>query len=104
MKIVRNKIIPFPGYKAMNILGILFVRGNARIDDVTINHEAIHTAQMRELCYVFFYLLYVSEWIVRLFMSGDAYRNISFEKEAYKNERNLNYLNGRKPFSMWNLK
>ena len=39
MKIIRNNIIPFPGFKAINLFGVLFVKNNAKIDDVTINHE-----------------------------------------------------------------
>jgi hypothetical protein len=98
MKIIRNNIIPFPGYKAMNLFGVLFVRGNARIDDITLNHEKIHTAQIKEMFYVFFYIWYSIEWLIRL-PKGNAYRNISFEREAYANDRNLTYLENRKPFS-----
>ena len=98
MKIIRNNIIPFSGFKAMNLFGVLFVRGNARINERTIRHETIHTAQMKELWYVFFYLWYVAEWLIRLFMKGNAYRNISFEREAYDNENDLNYLKSRKRF------
>jgi hypothetical protein len=82
----------------MNLFGVLFVRGNARIDDITLNHEKIHTAQIKELWYVFFYLWYVTEWLIRLFMKGNAYRNISFEREAYDNQYDLNYLKSRKRF------
>jgi len=39
------------------------------------------------------------EWFVRLFMKGNAYRNISFEKEAYSNDDNLEYLKQRKIFN-----
>jgi len=98
MKIIRNNFIPFPGYKAMNICGILFVRGDAKIDDVTLNHESIHTAQWKELWYIGFLLWYVIEWLIRL-SRGDAYRNISFEKEAYDNEKNMDYLKTRERFN-----
>ena len=116
MKIIRNKFIPFSGYKAMNLFGILFVRGNAKIDEVTMNHESIHSRQFVELMVLFavvtvfirwwlpalapfaFYVWYVLEWLIRLFMRGNAYRNISFEREAYDNEKNLSYLDTRKPF------
>lgn len=97
MKIIRNNIIPFKGFKAINLFGILFVRKNAEIDELTINHEEIHTAQMKELWYVFFYLWYVVEWFIRL-PKGNAYRNISFEREAYANQDNLSYLKSRKRF------
>lgn len=98
MKIVRNNIIPFKGYKAVNLFGILFVRGDSVIGSVDINHESIHTAQMKEMLYVFFYLWYVIEWLVRLVQyrnARTAYRNISFEREAYMNQGNMGYLQGR---------
>lgn len=74
MKIVRNNIIPFKGFLAINLFGILFVRGDSYISPQVINHEKIHTAQMRELLYIPFYLWYVLEWIIRLFMKGNAYK------------------------------
>ena len=39
MKIVRNNIIPFSEYKAINIFGILFVRKEAKLSDIDINHK-----------------------------------------------------------------
>ena len=59
----------------------------------------IHTAQMKEMLYVFFYVWYVVEWLVRLFMKGNAYRNISFEREAYGNERYIAYIGERKRYA-----
>ncbi len=99
MKIIRNNYIPFKGFKAINLFGVLFVRGNARISERTIRHETIHTAQMKEMLYIGFYLWYFIEWLIRLFMKGNAYRNISFEKEAYSNEKDLRYLDNRKRFA-----
>ena len=93
-----NNLIPFKGYKAINLFGIVFARKGAVLTDKDLNHEAIHTAQMKEMLYVFFYLWYVVEWIVRLFGSGNAYRNISFEQEAYDNADNPDYLSGRTPY------
>ena len=98
MKIIRNNILPFKGFSAMNLFGILFVRKNARLSEKTLNHERIHTAQWRELWYVGFLLWYPVEWIVRL-PKGNAYRNISFEREAYANDDNLTYLETRKRFA-----
>lgn len=102
MKIIQNKwinrYIPFPGFRAINLFGVLFVRGDAKIDEVTLNHESIHTEQWKELWYIWFLLWYVIEWIVRL-PKGNAYRNISFEREAYDNEKNLEYLKTRKQFA-----
>lgn len=102
MKVIYNTIIPFPGYKAINLFGILFARKNSRIDDVTINHESIHSAQMAELLWIPFYLWYVIEWFVKLLVYGsDAYYNISFEREAYANEFNKDYLKTRRPYSFF---
>ena len=66
-----------------------------------INHESIHTAQQLELFIIGFYILYLFEWLVRLTMKGNAYKNISFEKEAKANEDNLEYLKTRKWYSFF---
>ena len=102
MKIIRNNIIPFKGFKAINLFGVLFVRKDAVINEITLNHEAIHTAQMKELLYTFFYIIYVVDWLIGLmaYVSfSEAYREICFEKEAYANEKDLSYLNKRKAFA-----
>ena len=99
MKVIYNNIIPFNGFKCINLFGVLFVRKGYSISEKDNNHESIHTAQMKEMLYVFFYLLYFMEWIVRLFGKGNAYRNISFEREAYDNDGNPGYLNQRRKFA-----
>ena len=98
MKIIRNNIIPFKKFSAINLFGVLFVRGNAIIDKKILNHEKIHTAQIKEMLYIFFYVWYVIEWLIRL-PKGNAYRNISFEREAYANANNLTYLETRRWFA-----
>ncbi|MDE6410191.1 MAG: hypothetical protein K2K81_08125 [Muribaculaceae bacterium] len=101
MKIIRNKIIPFgKKFYAINLFGILFAKGTC--DRVTLNHERIHTAQMKELAFIGFYILYLIEWVIRLIQYRNyfkAYSNISFEREAYANDRNLNYLSARRHYS-----
>lgn len=101
MKIIYNNLLPVRGFAAMNLFGIIFVRKEykGKLDSKTLNHELIHTAQMKELLYIFFYLWYVIEYIVRLFLPGNAYRQIIFEREAYQNQGNPDYLNRRKFFS-----
>jgi len=124
MKVIFNNIIPFPGFKAINLFGFVFARKGSVIDEKTLNHEAIHTAQIRELTFVSliigqffawetaagviinlvvmfcpFYLLYLLEWVIKLFFyKSKAYRNLSFEREAYQNEHDLSYLKTRKWF------
>lgn len=70
--------------------------------EVTINHETIHIKQQQELLVIPFYIIYILEWFIKLFIYGSpksAYRNLSFEREAYKNEYNMNYVKSRKLFS-----
>lgn len=102
MKIIKNNFIPFKGFSAINLFGFVFTRRNS-LSDITINHEEIHTQQMKELGYIFFYILYFIEWIIRLFTKGcssnDAYYAISFEQEAYANERDPQYIQNRKPYA-----
>tara|TARA_B110000259_G_scaffold186215_1_gene236909 strand:+ start:2229 stop:2603 length:375 start_codon:yes stop_codon:yes gene_type:complete len=65
-----------------------------------INHESIHIKQQEELLIIPFYVLYILEWFIKLFFYGKkAYYNISFEREAYNNERDLEYLNNRKKYN-----
>ena len=69
-----------------------------------INHESIHIAQQGELLVIPFYVLYILEWFIKLFFYGSrAYYNISFEREAYKNELDLTYLSKRKRYSFIKL-
>ena len=43
MIIIRNNIIPFKGFTAMNLFGLLFVRKDVTLSEELINHEAIHS-------------------------------------------------------------
>lgn len=106
MKHIYNNIIPFKGYKAINLFGVLFIRKGSVMRWNDINHEDIHTAQMKEMLYVFFYIWYVIEWTLRYFACfswRSAYRAISFEKEAYKNQNDVSYLTNRKHYSWFKL-
>lgn len=102
MKIIYNKIIPFgKGFYAINLFGVLFAKGPC--DRVMINHEMIHTAQIKELGYLFFYIVYLIEWLVRIIQFRgyvEGYRNISFEREAYANQHDPEYLEKRRRFSV----
>lgn len=49
MKVIYNNIIPFKGYKAINLLGLVFVRKGAKFTEVDYNHEHIHSKQMAEM-------------------------------------------------------
>lgn len=105
MKIIYNNLIPFRPFWATNLCGFVFVRKDVgRLTAVAHNHEYIHSLQQREMCYVFFFLWYNIEWLVRLVLyrnSMKAYRNISFEREAYACERQMDYAERRRPFAWW---
>ncbi|MDH6354722.1 hypothetical protein M2132_001051 [Dysgonomonas sp. PH5-45] len=107
MKIIYNKLLPTKGFVALNLFGVIFARKEYKpISDRTINHESIHTAQMREMLYLFFYIWYGIEWVVRLLQyknKRDAYRNISFEKEAYLHDMDPVYLKHRKLYNWFRL-
>ena len=103
MKIIYNNLIPMKGYKAVNLFGVLFAREGARLTDIDIRHEEIHTAQMKETLYVIFYLWYAVEWIIRVIANGfkphDAYRALLFEQEAYRHQGEEGYLEKRELWS-----
>lgn len=108
MKIIKNKFIPFKGFSAMNFFGVIFQRVDCKISNATINHEAIHNAQaldfmLSKFGYILFYLWYFIEWFLKLIpcllLQKHAYKSISFEQEAYNNERNLDYLGTRTKFN-----
>lgn len=106
MKTIYNKLIPFKGFKCVNLFGVLFVRKGCIMSDTDYNHEAIHTAQMRELFYVPFYMLYVLEWLWHLACLRNAkaaYRTVSFEREAYAFQFDADYLERRKMFNQYKM-
>lgn len=103
-RIVYNKYVPFGKFLAINIFGVIFVKGRPGVlTSRVIRHERIHTAQMRELGYLPFYLLYGLEWLVRLPVAGPmgAYRKLSFEREAYDHEGDAGYPASRRRWAMW---
>lgn len=100
MKIIYSKYLPLKGFHAINLFGVVFARnGQPKLSRQMVNHEAIHTRQMLELFVVGFYVWYIVEWIVRWIIFKDrfiAYKNIGFEREAFDNDGNPDYLKQRK--------
>jgi hypothetical protein len=73
-----------------------------RNNEVLIHHEKIHHRQQLELLIVPFYLIYLINYLFNLIRYREhfkAYKEIVFEREAYKMEPDLNYLNERKMFA-----
>ena len=101
MKIIRNRLIPPPGFSYINLFGVLFTRRKRPITPIEERHESIHTRQMQETLYIFFYLWYIIEWLIKLAIIRDtrkAYRAISFEREAYQNQAIPGYPEERKHY------
>ena len=101
--IIYNKLIPFEGFTAINLFGVIFARSECKpLFAMSIRHEAIHTAQMRETGFLFFYIIYIVEYLILLCRyrdAGRAYRSIRFEKEAYKYQVSEYYLKYRKRYA-----
>ncbi len=99
MILISKYLVP-KGYTGLTIFPFVLLKSrHLKTDYVLINHESIHLKQQLELLILPFYLLYGLEFSVRIFQYRHwniAYRNISFEREAYQNELNLDYLKTRK--------
>ncbi|SFE21569.1 hypothetical protein [Flavobacterium xueshanense] len=96
--IVTKYLIP-KGYRGLALFPFVFVKyGVDKGNKIFVNHEKIHLRQQLELLIIPFFIWYFIEYLVRLaqYKNADlAYRNISFEREAYANELNLAYLRER---------
>ncbi len=93
----------YKNYVGLSLWPFIILKDNTLKEDIVlINHEKIHLKQQQELLIIPFYIWYIAEWLLRSIFYLDtykAYQNISFEREAYYNENNLDYLNQRKFFS-----
>ena len=91
------------GYIGITIFPFIFIGKQYKNRTNLINHERIHFQQQIELLVLPFFILYFGNYLINLFKyrfnHNKAYYNIIFEKEAYKNENNLNYLKVRKRYN-----
>ena len=84
-----------------------FIIARKEMSEATLRHETIHIYQQKELFLLFFYILYVWDWIIGLAKYRDkrkAYFQIRFEQEAYENMYIEDYLSTRKKYSWRNYK
>ena len=104
--VIRNKLI-------VNILSLGFASGitlwpfifidkKSEESPVLLNHERIHIRQQLETLIIGFYLIYIIQFLYYRISNSryKAYRKICFEREAYNNEENLEYLQSR-PLYAW---
>lgn len=104
MILVVSKFLIPKGYRGLTFFPFVILKYKTGKSDLElINHEFIHIRQQLELFILPFYFLYFLNLGINFLKYKDikvAYRNIIFEKEAYANENDLNYLKKR-PF--WNF-
>ena len=110
-RLFRAMILVFKHFFYKNYVGltlwpfIILMDIDLKGDHVLINHEKIHLRQQRELLILPFYIIYVIEWLLKSFYYFNfykGYQNISFEREAYINEKDLDYLERRPLFGFIN--
>lgn len=102
MILISKYIVP-KGYAGVTVFPFMFLKYKAlKSNVILINHEKIHLKQQLELLIAPFFIFYTCEFLIRLMQYRNwnlAYRNISFEREAYRNEKDLNYLKSRPLFN-----
>jgi len=99
MILILRYIIP-KNYTGLAIYPFIFLKNKSlSTNETLINHERIHLKQQLELFWIFFFLWYIIEFVFHLIRYrkwNKAYHSISFEREAYENESDLDYLKYRK--------
>jgi hypothetical protein len=85
------KVITFGFARGIALFPFVITNRNPKAED--INHEKIHLQQQKELWVIIFYIWYLIEWVFK------GYRNISFEIEAYRNDKDLDYLKNRRKYN-----
>lgn len=103
MIFISKYLVP-KGYHGITIFPFIFLKyPYLKSDTFFLNHEKIHLRQQIEMLVLPFYIVYTTEFFIRLYQYKKwklAYKNISFEREAYLKEYDLIYLKNR-PF--WNF-
>ena len=99
MFLIRTKYLIPKGYRGLAVFPFVFVKYSLDKENlVFLNHERIHLRQQLELLILPFFIWYFFEFLARLVQYKNidlAYRNIGFEREAYGNELNSDYLKKR---------
>ena len=102
--LIFSKHLFFSTFNAVAIWPFIILKEKELKNDfILINHENIHLRQQKEMFWILFFLFYIIEYFIKLIIYKKpklAYFNLSFEREAYQNEQNLNYLRQRK---FWNF-
>lgn len=102
MIVVFKYLIP-KSFSGLTIFPFIFLKDKQLLNDsILLNHEKIHLKQQIELLWIVFFIWYITAYLLGLLKFQNhykAYKNIFFEKEAYSNQKNTQYLIYRKPYS-----
>lgn len=97
--ILISKFIVPKEYVGITLFPFIVLRHHQlKENSILVNHEKIHLRQQLELLVIPFFIWYGLEFLIRYWKHRNwrmAYLNISFEREAYTNEKDLNYLEKR---------
>jgi|APIni6443716594_1056825.scaffolds.fasta_scaffold400100_1 hypothetical protein len=110
MLIVQNKILvnilTLNFANAITLFPFIFIKYKSHKENkILINHERIHIQQQLELLIIPFYIIYLLDFLIKFMKfksKKEAYLNISFEKEAYSNQNNFEYIKIRKFWAFLN--
>lgn len=100
MVVVSDRAIKFfefclvcKNIQAITVWPFIIVPSRTKMNKVLLNHERIHLRQQLELLIIPSFVWYFVESLFR------NYSSISFEREAFTNEKDLDYLKTRKWFA-----
>jgi hypothetical protein len=96
------KILSFGFANGICLYPFVLIGKEIELTEQLLNHERIHLKQQLETWILPFYLWYFLEFFIRILQYRNfekAYRNISFEREAYFYESQIGYLANRKRFA-----
>jgi hypothetical protein len=105
MSLIVSKYLIPKGFRGLTVFPFVLLRTRTAANDlVLMNHERIHLRQQLELFVLPFFVIYGLDYVVKLIRYRDrnvAYRNVVFEREAYENENDLDYLKSRSFWRFW---
>jgi hypothetical protein len=110
--VIISRYFFYKNYVGLSFWPFIILKDSSLTQDrVLLNHERIHLRQQLEMLIIPFYIWYIVEWLLKslwYFNSYKAYKNLSFEREAYHREADPNYLSKRQSFAfiryLWGIK
>lgn len=97
--VIRSKHFPPRPFAGITLFCFIVFRRDVRVTPTDMRHEMTHVRQQAEWLVVGFFILYLAEFLFYYVRYRDfmrAYGHISFEREAYAHEHELDYLKRRK--------